>query len=132
MQKLKNDLSKQQAGRTQCNPQILFEYKQIEGRCKHKHKNLKGRNNMRKIEEGQNNICTRTVKAGQKYRHFKGNEYLIVVIAKHTETLELYVVYEALYGDGGVFVRPYDMFISEVDHEKYPDVAQKYRFELVE
>lgn len=64
------------------------------------------------------------------YKHFKGNYYLVEDIAEHTETKEQYVVYRRLYGDTSLKIREYKMFMSEVDHEKYPDVKQKYRFEL--
>lgn len=66
---------------------------------------------------------------GQKYRHFKGNVITVLEIAKNTETLEMMVVYDH---DGTIWVRPYEMFISKVDKEKYPDVEQEYRFQLVE
>ena len=66
------------------------------------------------------------------YEHFKGNKYKVLNIAEHTETGDKMVVYQALYGENKIYVRPYNMFISKVDIEKYPDVEQEYRFELVE
>ena len=64
------------------------------------------------------------------YKHFKGDYYIVEDVATHSETKEKYVVYRALYGNNELYIRPYDMFLSEVDREKYPNVEQKYRLEL--
>ena len=72
------------------------------------------------------------INPGDTVRHFKGNLYEVLYFARDSETREDVVVYRALYGERGVWVRPKAMFLSEVDRQKYPDAAQTYRFERVE
>ena len=72
------------------------------------------------------------VLVGRIYRHFKGDYYLVVDIASDSETKGLMVVYRQLYGEGKLWVRPMSSFMSLVDKDKYPNVTQTYRFELVD
>ena len=72
------------------------------------------------------------LKINRIYKHFKGDYYIVLGVVIDSETKEEMVLYRALYGEGLQYVRPVSMFLSEVDHEKYPEVTQKFRFELQE
>ena len=69
---------------------------------------------------------------GRVYRHFKGDYYLVEGLTHDSESGVPCVIYCKLYGDGGLWVRPLEMFLSRVDREKYPEVRQEYRFQLQE
>lgn len=70
------------------------------------------------------------VKINGVYKHFKGDYYIVVDVALDSDTMDKCVIYRGLYGDGPLYVRKYEEFISLVDKVKYPNVNQKYRFEL--
>ena len=83
----------------------------------------------------ENNMNRDIPKIGDVYRHFKGNCYMVIAVGHHSETKERMVVYYDISGKNSTLfdpcIRPLEMFMSEVDHDKYPDVTQKYRFEKV-
>lgn len=70
---------------------------------------------MVKAENGRKIKMERKLEAGKKYRHYKGKDYLVLYQAKHSETLEDLVVYQALYGERGIWVRPLGMFLEKVE-----------------
>lgn len=74
----------------------------------------------------------REIKIHGIYRHFQGDYYLVEEIAKDCDTLENVVIYRKLYEDGSCWVRPLKDFIGKVDHNKYPNAEQEYKFELIE
>ena len=76
-------------------------------------------------------MLEREIKEGQLYRHFKGTLHKIICVAKDSESLDEKVVYTHV-DTGEIWVRDKNEFLSEVDHNKYPNVIQKYRFDLLE
>ena len=72
----------------------------------------------------------RSLKVHGVYQHYKGDYYLVEETAVHSETGEEMVIYRKLYGDGGLYVRPKDLFLSEIDHNEHPEVKARYRFTL--
>ena len=67
----------------------------------------------------------REIRIGRVYRHFKGDYYLVEGVANDSETGKPFVIYRKLYGDGGLWLRPLEMFLSKVDKAKYPDAPQE-------
>lgn len=82
--------------------------------------------NIQELKEIRNEMV------GYKYRHFKGGLYLVTDIAIHTENEDLVVIYNSVENPDLVWCRPLNMFVSKVDHVKYPDVKQEMRFERIE
>ena len=68
---------------------------------------------------------------GQYYRHFEGEIYRILAVARHTETLEELVIYEGMYGDHPVYAKPLPMFMSKAEPGKFPESSQEYLFEKI-
>ncbi len=87
---------------------------------------------MGKIEVQKTLQKTREEMIGRRYRHFKGGIYVVLTIAVHSESDEPLVIYQTLDRPDLVWARPISMFLSNVDHKKYPDVKQEMRFELME
>ena len=92
-------------------------------------------------EPEEEETVRRDIREGDLVQHFKREwvsehtaEYLykVLAFAQHTETGEKLVIYQAMYPPFKICARPYGMFMSEVDREKYPEVKQKYRFEKIE
>ncbi len=84
-----------------------------------------------KTDKAENKMPKRILQIGGLYEHFKGGIYQVLEEAKHSETGETLVIYTS-QRDGHICARPKDMFLSEVDRDKYPDAGQKYRFEYIE
>ena len=75
-------------------------------------------------------IKLNVIKINGIYKHFKGDYYIVLDIGTNTEDEKKYVIYRGLYENSPLWIRPLDSFLSEVDQQKYPNIKQKYRFEL--